>query len=428
MLQQVIGLIEGLGLSTPVATALAHAIGLLALLLVAWIVYLISKREILHLAETLFQKTETHWDDQLIKHRVLFWLSHLAPGIVIYTLAPLALEGADRIISILQGGARIYMVVVSLFAVDAFFNACLAIYKTFAISRQVPLKSFVQVAKIILYLIAIIIIFASLLGRSPFYLLSGMGVLASVLMLVFKDPILGFVGGIQLSTNRMLARGDWIEMPSHNADGDVIEIALTTVKVQNWDKTITTIPTYDLLTNSFKNWRGMSESGGRRIKRPLYVDMNTIQLCTPEMIERFSRIQYISEYIRNKQAELDSWNRERHVDDSVPVNGRRLTNVGTFRAYIRAYLRNHPKIHQEMTMLVRHLDPTAQGLPIEIYCFSNDQAWSNYEDIQADIFDHLLAVAPQFDLRVFQEQSDLHVLSPRQPSASAVQYSHLEVE
>ncbi len=429
MLQQVIELIEGLGLSTPIAAALAHAIGLLALLLVAWIVYLISKREILHLAETLIKKTETLWDDQLIKHRVFFWLSHLAPGIVVYMLAPLAFEGADRIISILRGGAQIYIIVVALLAVDAFLNTCLAIYNTFVISRQVPLKSFVQVAKIILYLIAIIIIIASLLGRSPVYLLSGIGVLASVLMLVFKDPILGFVGGIQLSANRMLARGDWIEMPSHGADGDVIEIALTTVKVQNWDNTITTIPTYALITNSFKNWQGMSESGGRRIKRALYVDMNTIQVCTPEMIERFSRIQYISEYIRTKQEELASWNRERNVDDNVPVNGRRLTNVGTFRVYIRAYLRNHPKIHQEMTMLVRQLDPTEHGLPIEIYCFSNDPEWAKYEDIQADIFDHLLAVAQQFDLRIFQNPtgSDFRALLPTEPSASAVKYSPLEV-
>lgn len=405
MLQQIIEFMEGLGLTPGLAAALAHAIGFFALLLLAWIAYLFSKRQILRIAEILSKKTETHWDDELIKHRVLFWLAHLAPGAVIYILAPVALEGADRSIAILRGGAQIYMIVVGLLAADAFLNTCLAIYNTFQISQQVPLKSFIQVAKILVYLIAIIVIFASLLGRSPVYLLSGMGVLASVLMLVFKDPILGFVGGIQLSANRMLAKGDWIEMPSHGADGDVIEIALTTVKVQNWDKTITTIPTYALITNSFKNWRGMSESGGRRIKRALHVDMNTIRLCTPEMIERFSKIQYIADYIRKKQEELASWNKDRHVDENVQVNGRRLTNVGTFRAYIKAYLQNHPKVHQEMTMLVRQLDPTENGLPIEIYCFSNDQAWANYEDIQADIFDHILAVAPQFDLRIFQNPS-----------------------
>ncbi len=382
----------------------------LALLLSAWISFLISKKIILQMAEILIKKTDTHWDDELIKHRVFFWLAHLAPGIVIYLLSPFALDGADRLISLVRTGAQIYMIIVGLLAVDSLMNSILAIYDTFAFSHQVPLKSFVQVAKIILYIIATLIIFSFILGRSPIYLLSGMGVLASVLMLVFKDPILGFVGGIQLSANRMLAKGDWIEMPSHGADGDVIEIALTTVKVQNWDKTITTIPTYALITNAFKNWRGMSESGGRRIKRALYVDMNTIRLCTPEMIERFSKIQYIAEYIRKKQAELASWNMEHHVDNNIHVNGRRLTNVGTFRAYIRAYLENHPKIHQEMTLLVRQLDPTEAGLPIEIYCFSSDQVWANYEDIQADIFDHILAVASEFDLSIYQKPSgrDLH--------------------
>lgn len=405
MLQQVIEFIEGLGVSSAVASPLVHAFGFLCVLLLAWIAFLISKKELLHIVEAIIKKTAARWDDQLIEHRVLFWLAHLAPGIVIYLLAPVVLEGADRFISILRGGAQIYMIVVGLLAVDALLNTCLAIYNTFPISQQVPIRSFIQVAKIIIYLIAVIVILASIIGRSPVFLLSGMGVLASVLMLVFKDAILGFVGGIQLSANRMLARGDWIEMPSHGADGDVIEIALTTVKVQNWDKTVTTIPTYALITNSFKNWRGMSESGGRRIKRALYVDMNTIRLCTPEMLERFSKIQYIAEYIQKKQAELAAWNKERNVDDNVRVNGRRLTNVGTFRAYIRAYLINHPKVHNDMTMLVRHRDPTEYGLPIEVYCFSNDQVWANYEDIQADIFDHILAVAPEFDLRIFQNPS-----------------------
>ncbi len=229
-----------------------------------------------------------------------------------------------------------------------------------------------------------------------------MGVVASVLMLVFKDAILGFVAGIQLSANHMISRGDWIEMPKYGADGDVIDIALTTVKVQNWDKTITTIPTYALISDSFKNWRGMSESGGRRIKRSVMIDINTIRFCDDEMIERFAKTRYLADYIREKREELSAWNRKHHVDDGVAVNVRHLTNVGTFRAYILHYLRNHPKVNQEMTLLVRQLAPTANGLPIEIYCFSSDRAWANYEDIQADIFDHILAVAPEFGLRVFQ--------------------------
>jgi miniconductance mechanosensitive channel len=350
-------------------------------------------------------RTKTEWDDSLLRHRVFFWLAHLAPGVVLYLLAPVALQGATRLIAGIRGGAQIYLIVICLLTLDSLLNAALEIYETFPVSKQAPLKSFVQVAKIVLYLAAIIVILATLLGKSPVFLLSGMGVAASVLMLVFKDPILGFVAGIQLSTNKMLSKGDWIEMPSYGADGDVIDIALTTVKVQNWDKTITTIPTYALISESFKNWRGMSESGGRRIKRSVYIDMNTVKLCTPEMIERYSKIGDIADYIETKQQELTAWNEERRVDDTNIVNGRRLTNVGTFRAYLVAYLKNHPKINQEMTLLVRHLAPGPDGLPIEIYCFSADQEWAAYESIQADIFDHILAVLPGFDLRIFQNPS-----------------------
>ena len=224
-------------------------------------------------------------------------------------------------------------------------------------------------------------------------------------MLVFKDSILGLVEGIQLSANQMVSRGDWIEMPKYGADGDVLEVALTTVKVQNWDKTITTIPTYTLITESFKNWRGMSESGGRRIKRSINIDIGSIKFCSQEMLERFSRIQHITEYLDKKRQEISSWNAARNLEASDPLNGRQLTNVGTFRAYVAAYLRHHPMVHQDMTFLVRQLAPTAQGLPIEIYVFSRDQVWSNYEDIQADIFDHILAIAPAFDLSVYQSPS-----------------------
>jgi miniconductance mechanosensitive channel len=236
-------------------------------------------------------------------------------------------------------------------------------------------------------------------------LLGGMGAMTAVLMLVFKDPILGFVAGIQLTSNRLLAVGDWIEMPKYGADGSVIEVALTTVKVQNWDMTITTIPTYALISDSFKNWQGMAESGGRRIKRAVYIDLQTIRFCTEEMLERFRKIQYIAAYICEKQTELDEYNRQHGVDQVTLANGRRLTNIGTFRAYVIAYLRHHPMINQNMTFLVRQLAPTSRGLPLEIYVFSKEKRWVNYEAIQADIFDHILAVAPEFDLRVFQEPS-----------------------
>jgi miniconductance mechanosensitive channel len=244
------------------------------------------------------------------------------------------------------------------------------------------------------------------------YFLSGLGALTAVLLLVFKDTILGFVAGIQLSANKMVAVGDWIEMPKYGADGDVIDVALTTVKVQNFDKTITTIPAYALISDSFKNWRGMFQSGGRRIKRAVHIDMQTVMFCNEEMLARFAKIQYISEYIQRKKEELEKHNAKHQVDNSNLVNGRRMTNVGTFRAYVTEYLKNHPKIHRELTFLVRQLAPGESGLPIEIYVFTNDTEWAHYEAIQADIFDHILAVLPEFDLRVFQNPSgmDFHAL------------------
>jgi miniconductance mechanosensitive channel len=221
-------------------------------------------------------------------------------------------------------------------------------------------------------------------------------------MLVFKDTILGFVASIQLSGHDMIRIGDWIEMPKYGADGDVIEVSINTVKVRNWDKTITTIPTYGLVSDAFKNWRGMSESGGRRIKRALHIDMSSIKFCTDEMLERFNKFDFIKNYIAEKQDEIIEYNKEHETDTSQLINGRRQTNIGVFRAYTIAYLKNHPKIHQDMTFLVRHLEPKQYGLPVQIYVFSNDQAWANYEAIQADIFDHLLAALPEFELRVFQ--------------------------
>ena len=221
-------------------------------------------------------------------------------------------------------------------------------------------------------------------------------------MLLYRPAILGFVAGIQLAANKMVSVGDWIEMPKYGADGDVLEVALTTVKVQNWDKTITTIPTYALISESFKNWHGMTASGGRRIKRAVNVDMSSIRFCDVEMLERFEKIQYISEYIEGKKAELEAFNQSENVDHASLANGRRMTNIGTFRAYVEAYLRHHPMINMEMTFLVRQLAPTQYGLPIEIYVFSKDKVWANYEGIQSDIFDHILAVVPEFDLRVYQ--------------------------
>lgn len=304
------------------------------------------------------------------------------------------------------------MVLVGVVVVDAALNVLNDILRTSPTTREIPVKSFVHVLKLIIYGIAGVAVLSLILGRSPLFLLSGLGAMTTVIMLVFKDPILGFVEGIQLSANRMVARGDWFEMPKYGADGDVLELALTTVKIQNWDKAITTIPTYALIAESFKNSRGMTNSGGHRIKRAIYIDTQSIRFCDDKMLSRFSRIQYGAGHLEQKRVEIATRNIERDVDEAHPINGRRLANIGTFRACVVVYLRNHPMINNDMTFLVRQLSPTAHGLPIEIYVFSRDQKWSNYEDIQSDIFHHILPVAPEFDLRVYQTPSGADVRTP----------------
>ena len=391
---------------------MATAIEALLVLCVAYIADRVTKRIVVRLVTDLLQKTSAEWDDALLRHRVVHRLSRLAPAIVIYLLALPVFGDYVAVGLLIRQITLIYMVLVIVFVIDAGLNAVIDILRASPLSKEIPVKSFVQVLKLVIYGLAAIAVLSLVLGRSPVLLFSGLGAMTAVLMFVFKDPLLGFIAGIQLSANRMVSRGDWIEMPKYGADGDVLEVALTTVKIQNWDKTITTIPTYALITESFKNWRGMTESGGRRIKRAINIDMQSIKFCDDEMLARFVKIQHVAEYMERKRNEIASWNAERRVDASTPVNGRRLTNVGTFRAYVVAYLNSHPMIDPNMTFLVRQLAPTPHGLPIEIYVFSRDQDWVRYEDIQSDIFDHILAVASEFDLRVYQTPSggDLQTL------------------
>ena len=284
------------------------------------------------------------------------------------------------------------------------------IYRKFEVSRELPIKSFLQVIKIILVLAATILIISTLMNKSPILIFSGLGAMTAIVMLIFKDSILGLVAGIQLSANRMVARGDWIEMPKFGADGEVMEVALTTVKIRNWDKTITTIPTYALISDSFKNWRGMSTSGVRRIKRSVSLDMSSVAFLDADSLTRLRRISLLKNYLADKEKEIEAWNQQ-NADASNPINARSLTNIGTFRAYIREYLKNHPKISENETLLVRQLQPTENGIPIELYVFTTDNRWVNYEDIQSDIFDHLLSVMPEFGLSAFQASSDQSIKS-----------------
>lgn len=374
-------------------------------LLLSVIVDFIAKRYILKSLTYVITRSKTKWDDAVLRQGAPNRLAHLAPATVIFVLTPFALEGMETAVTFIRGATQIYMIIILMLVLDALLNTLEEIYRGFRASKEIPIKGFIQITKIALYFLSAIFIISILLNKTPLFLLSGIGALTAVLMLIFKDAILGFVAGIQLAANRMVSNGDWIEMPKYGADGDVLEVTLTTVKVQNWDKTVTTIPTYALISESFKNWRGMQESGGRRIKRAVNIDMSSIRFCNEEMLKRFGKIQYISEYIETKRVELEEFNKTIKADNASLANGRRMTNVGTFRAYVKAYLLNHPMISKEMTFLVRQLKPTEYGLPIEIYVFSTDKVWANYEAIQADIFDHILAVVPEFDLRVYQNPS-----------------------
>jgi miniconductance mechanosensitive channel len=329
----------------------------------------------------------------------------LAPAVVFYFLGEAAFPENDVLIDIIQRIAIVYMIGVAILVIDSILNAVTDIYSTFSISRTRPINGYIQVLKILLYIVGIIVMVTTILNTSPLGLLSGIGAMSAVLLLVFKDSILGFVSGIQLTANNMVHIGDWIEMQRYGADGEVTEINLQTIKVQNWDKTISTIPVYALVSDSFKNWRGMMESGGRRIKRAVHIDIRSIKFCTNEMLRKFRKIEYLKEYIDDKVKEIEQYNRTTNLDISEMINGRRLTNIGIFRAYLIEYLKNHPNIHNSMLFIVRQLQAGPQGLPIEIYVFCTDQRWAYYEAIQADLFDHIFAIIPEFDLRVYQEPS-----------------------
>lgn len=372
-------------------------------IVLAAIAFIVARRVIVHLIHKLFTKTKSELDDILIRRKVFNRLAFLAPAWVVYQFLPLTLAAYPTLVSVCLTALSIYFVIIVVTVLDSIIDSLMEIYRSFKISRQIPVQSFAQVAKLIIYFIALITITSFLIGESPLKLFAGLGAMTAVLMLIFKDPILGFVAGIQLSYNNMVGIGDWVEIPQHNADGDILEIGLTTVKVRNFDNTITTVPTQSLINESFKNWRGMQESAGRRIKRSLFLDVNSISFCDEKRIERYSKVDYIKEYIKTKRAELDLHNAEHANAKQSLVNGRRITNVGTFRAYIFAYLQNHPQINKSLTVLVRQLAPSEAGLPIEIYAFSSEKNWIKYEAIQADIFDHLFAVAQEFDLRVFQK-------------------------
>lgn len=390
------------GLTEPYIGTLYITFSILLLIILCGIGDYFTRKIILTAIRQYIKRSKNQWDDVLLTRKVFNRLSHLTPAAIIYFTLPLILNEGSFIFTLISIITKVYSLMIVVFTLDSLLSAINDIYEHFPTAKNKPIKSYLQVIKIFSYFITGIVILAIVFDKSLIYFFSGLGALAAVLMLVFKDSILGLVAGIQLSSNDMVKIGDWIVIPKHGADGSIIEITLNTVKVQNWDKTITTVPTYALISESFVNWRGMEESGGRRIKRSINIDIQSIKFCNKQMLSKLKSIELLKAYIDFKEQEIAEYNRINKINKTCSVNGRMQTNIGVFRKYIELYLRANSKINKDMTFLIRQLQPTEKGLPIEIYVFSAEQAWVIYEGVQADIFDHLFAVIPEFELEVFQ--------------------------
>ncbi|WP_425916353.1 mechanosensitive ion channel family protein [Pseudomonas sp. GWSMS-1] len=388
--------------------------GLALLIIAAWLANWMVKRVLLRGLYRALKATSIGQDGTLRDSRITARLANIVPALIISAGITLVPHLPEAVVTATRNVCSAFIVLTIALAISGVLTLLNSAYEKRPNAHLKPIKGYVQVVKILLFAIAAILIVASLIDRSPLILLSGLGAMAAVLMLIFQDTLLSLVASVQISSSDIIRVGDWVEMPQLNADGDVIDIALHTVKVQNWDKTITTIPTKRFISDPFKNWRGMQECGGRRIKRSLFLDQTSITFLSPDEIAHLQRFLLLGQYLRNKQSELHSWNAELAEASQEPANTRRVTNIGTFRAYVEHYLRQHAGINQEMTQLVRQLSPTPDGLPLELYCFTNTTAWSRYEAIQSDLFDHLLAILPEFGLRVFQHPSgaDMRELKP----------------
>ncbi len=387
---------------------------LLAVLVAAFLIYIIIRKLLLRVVTKVVTSTQNTWDNEILQGRLLNWFSLLIPVVLIHRLAPITLRAMSHdepiFADALQSLAQIVIIILAALCVNSLLNIIERLYRRLEVSRELPIKGILQVIKIIVLIASIIFIISTLIGKSPLILFSGLGAMTAILMLIFKDSILGLVAGIQLSANRLVAQGDWIEMPQFGADGEVLEVALTTVKIRNWDKTITTIPTYSLISDSFKNWRGMQAAGVRRMKRSLILDITSVDFLDDTTYQRVKKINLLKDYLDAKEKELQQWNAEHAGEQPDNINCRALTNLGTFRAYVFEYLKHHPKVAKNETLIVRQLQPNEYGLPLELYLFINDNRWAHYEAIQADIFDHLIPVLKEFGLRVFQRPSDYSTL------------------
>ena len=405
MIQRYIEILNGIGesmhLGATASLAIAEGLAVASLLIVGFLLYFLARFIINKTVNILIKRTPSKYDDLLIKNKVFVRICLLIPAILVKYYIKDAMPDFPDAAAIIVKIAKIYEITVYASILMALVNTAHELYNSFEFSKLKPIEGLVQVIKGVIIAIAILLITTFLLGKSLSSIIIGLGTISAVLMLIFQDSIKGFVGSIQLSINDMLRIGDWIVMGP--ADGNVLEINLTTVKVQNWDNTITTIPTYQLVSSPFTNWRGMSESGGRRIARTINIDVNTVRYCTPEMIEKYKHYGLIKDYLTEREKDIAEYNKANGIDTSEIMNGRQQTNLGVFRAYIKAYLNNNPKLNHNLTLMVRQMQPTEFGVPLQIYAFSNDKQWINYEEIQSDIFDHVISAAPMFDLRIYQK-------------------------
>ena len=385
-----------------------NSIGLLILaIILVLIVDLVVKKVFRIISVRLAKITKTNFDDIVITNHLPRYLAHIIPLALLLELLPLVFTDFEYLQNIAMKASYILAVVLVLYIVRSLLFSVRDYLKTLTQFSDKPIDSYIQVFMIFAWVIGLMTIFAVVTDTTIWKFVTALGAASAVILLIFKDSILGFVASIQVSINDMVRIGDWISFEKYGADGDVIEINLATVKVQNWDKTITTIPTYALISDSFKNWRGMTESGGRRIKRALIIKQSCIRYLNDEDIERLKQIQLITNYLNTRDKNIKTYNLENEIDKSLAINGRNLTNIGVFRKYIQTFLEHHSALNQDMTLMTRQLQPTPQGIPIEVYTFSSDKRWQNYEYIMADIFDHLLAAVPFFDLELFELPSNL---------------------
>ncbi len=378
---------------------------IILVIIAGFIVDKITRQILLGVFVRLAKKSKTEWDDYLVENKVFAAIAHLAPVIFIFYFIPGIFDNHETIVDYSNRLSQVVTIIAAMVILFRFLNTVRQVLENVQSFKDKPLRSYFQLTKIIIGIILGILMLSIVANKSILYFFSAFGAMTAVVLLVFRDTLLGFIASIQLAANDMIRVGDWVQMDKYGADGDVIEINLTTVKVRNWDKTISTVPTYSFISDSFKNWRGMEETGARRMARSVFINQNSIKFCTEEMIERYKKIHILRDYIEEKQKEISEYNQENNINTDEVSNGRRMTNLGTFRAYLLEYINRHPKVSKDLTILVRQLAPTEKGIPIQIYAFCSDIAWVNYEAVQGDIFDHTLAVVNQFHLEIFQSPS-----------------------